>query len=111
MWPGPWYKKARLRIAKSAPSERKPIQIRAEVLRGWKPSTPFDARWDFATMTDNPAIDPKDDTTQIEAGWRDEDLKRAIAVAEQAGLKSYRIDITPDGTISIIVGDPAQDRE
>jgi hypothetical protein len=62
-------------------------------------------------MTDDPVIDPKDDIGQGEAGWRDEDLRRAIAIAAEAGLKSYRIEITPDGTISIIVGNPAQDRK
>jgi hypothetical protein len=110
MWPGPGFEKARLLIAKSVSTERKPIQIRAEVLRDWKPSAPFDARWDFAAMSDDPAIDPKD-TEQVDAGWRDEDLKRAIAVAEEAGLKSYRIEIAPDGTITIFVGNPARGRE
>ncbi len=32
------------------------------------------------------------------------DLKRALSVAEEAGLQSYRIEIATDGTISIIVG-------
>lgn len=100
-----------MRIAKSVPNERKPIQIRAAVLRDWRPSMPFGARWDFATMTDDAAIDPKGEKTLADAGWREEDLKRAIAIAEQAGLKSYRIEIAPDGTISIVVGEPAQDRE
>jgi hypothetical protein len=62
-------------------------------------------------MADDPAIDPKDETAQIDAGWRDEELKRAISVAEEAGLKSYRIEIAPDGTITIFVGDPAQGHE
>ena len=46
-----------------------------------------------------------------EAGWRDEDLKRAIAVAEEAGLTSYRIEIAPDGTITIFVGGLSQNGE
>lgn len=32
------------------------------------------------------------------------DVSRAISAAEKARLRSYRIDITPDGTISIVVG-------
>lgn len=95
-------------IAKSVSRERKPIQIRAEFLRDWKPSAPFDARWGFTTMTDDPAIGPEDETALVDAGWHDEDLKRAIAIAEEAGLKSYRIEIAPDGTVTIFVGDPAQ---
>src|SRR6478736_10531118 len=41
-------------------------------------------------------------------GWRQSDVKRAIAAAEQAGLVSYRVEIAPDGTIGIIVGDPQE---
>ncbi len=35
--------------------------------------------------------------------WRETDLARAIGVAKQAGLRSYRIEIAPDGGISIVV--------
>lgn len=40
--------------------------------------------------------------------WRDADLKRALGAAEKAGLGSYRVEIAPDGTISIIVGAPEE---
>lgn len=40
--------------------------------------------------------------------WRQSDVKRAIAAAEQAKLASYRVEIAPDGTIAIVVGDPAE---
>lgn len=36
---------------------------------------------------------------------RDGDLKRAIDAAKAAGLRSYRVEIAPDGTISLIVGE------
>jgi len=36
--------------------------------------------------------------------WKQSDVERAIAAAEQAGLESYRIEIAPDGTIGIVVG-------
>jgi hypothetical protein len=36
--------------------------------------------------------------------WREVDIKRAISAAEKARLRSYRVDIAPDGTISIVVG-------
>jgi hypothetical protein len=39
--------------------------------------------------------------------WRQSDVKRAIAAADQAGLQTYRVEIAPDGTISIIVGAPS----
>jgi hypothetical protein len=42
------------------------------------------------------------------SAWRQADVKRAIAAAEKAGLRSYRIEIGPDGTISIVVGAPSE---
>lgn len=45
---------------------------------------------------------PDDDAT--EPRWRDADVGRAIAAAEQAGLAAYRVEIAPDGTIAIVVG-------
>lgn len=62
-------------------------------------------------MTDDPVIDANEEMGRVEAGWRDEELRRAMVVAEEAGLKSYRIEIAPDGTITIFVGDAAQDRK
>jgi len=101
--------KARSLIAMGDSKGHKPIQIRAEVLRSWKPSRPFDGRQGFATMADDREIGTNEGGG--EAGWRDEDLKRAIAVAEEAGLTSYRIEIAPDGTITIFVGGLSQNGE
>ena len=42
--------------------------------------------------------------------WKHNDAERAIAAAEQAGLKSYRIEIAADGTIAIVVGEMAKPR-
>jgi hypothetical protein len=39
--------------------------------------------------------------------WSDADLDRALAAAERAGLKAYRIEISPDGAIAIVVGSSA----
>jgi hypothetical protein len=36
-------------------------------------------------------------------------VKRAIPAATQAGLECYRVEIARDGTISIIVGEPADE--
>jgi hypothetical protein len=48
-----------------------------------------------------PAQDEKDKTRGRQA-----DVRRAIAAAEKAGLRSYRVEIAFDGTISIVVGSP-----
>lgn len=39
--------------------------------------------------------------------FREADLKRAIAAANKAGMRHYRVDIQPNGTISVIVGSEA----
>lgn len=44
----------------------------------------------------------------VTAHWREADVKRALAAAEKARIRSYRVDITPDGTISIVVGAAAK---
>ncbi len=50
---------------------------------------------------------PKGGKARRGPGWRDDDLKRAVDVAEKAGLRSYRVEIAADGTITIVVGDQA----
>jgi hypothetical protein len=83
-----------------------PIQIQAEILRHRDAAAPFRARQGFVLMRD-----PQTDATEEKSGgrgrWREADLKRALAVAKEAGLQAYRIEIAPDGTISIVVGGQA----
>jgi hypothetical protein len=81
---------------------RRPIQVRADVLRQWSAS--FDARQGFALMPQDAGADLEASCAQSETGWRDADLKRAIAAAKEAGLQCYRVELAPDGTISVIVG-------
>jgi len=52
---------------------------------------------------------PEEATTRSNrtGSWRQADVKRAIAAAEQAGLRDYRVEIAPDGTIAIVVGKAA----
>lgn len=74
-----------------------PIQIRAQALR--KAAA---GRADDMCAPASEAAPPE------KAGWRQADVKRAIAAAKEAGLESYRIEVTPDGTIAIIVGAPEE---
>lgn len=48
------------------------------------------------------------DEPPLKARWRQSDVKRAIVAAEQAGLRAYRVEVAPDGTISIVVGAPSE---
>lgn len=62
----------------------------------------------FAMMPDQAATPSTKDQTHRKAQWRQSDVKRAIAAAEQAGLRLYRVEIALDGTISIVVGAPSE---
>lgn len=78
------------------------ISIRAQFLHEWQDQAQACASSGFIAMTDETTI------TQIPAAttgrWRQADVKRAINAAEQAGLQHYRVEIAPDGTLSIVVG-------
>jgi len=77
-----------------------PIQVRAQILS----DTPEDAC--PAALADF-VMTPEAGRKGALVGrgrWRQADVKRAIGAAEQAGLRFYRVDIAPDGTISIVVG-------
>lgn len=77
------------------------IQIKAQVLRDWPEQD---------TLGPMGASPIKADPGAEGAGrWTEAEVKRAIACAEAAGLASYRIELAPDGTVSIVVGDPSPD--
>jgi len=86
------------------------FQIRAQSLRGWKGLALASALSGFGVVPGEAMMQSSgDDTTR--KGWRQADVKRAIGAAEQAGLTSYRVEIAPDGTISVVVGEmPAETR-
>jgi hypothetical protein len=79
-----------------------PIQIRAQVLCETPQIAGSAGIADFAMMPDAAGIAA---VAGRKARWRQMDVKRAIGAAEQAGLRCYRVDIAPDGTISIVVGE------
>jgi hypothetical protein len=60
-------------------------------------------------MADDKASEPPEDAARPGGRWRNDDLKRALRIAQDAKLPSYRVEIAPDGTISIIVSVPAPD--
>lgn len=76
-----------------------PVRIQSQLLRERRTVDPAFGAGLFS-MTD--ANDPNLPHTR--GRWRQSDVKRAIAAAEQAGLAAYRVEIAPDGTISIVVG-------
>lgn len=55
----------------------------------------------FTLTADDPA--PKDSSPGSQH-WRQSDIDLALAAAKQADLQDFRIELAPDGTISIIVG-------
>ena len=82
-----------------------PIRIRSQFLRQWQPDGDLRAPGAFALMAEDADRSSSVSDARPPGHWRQRDVKRAIAAAEQAGLATYRVEIAPDGTISIIVGD------
>ncbi len=79
---------------------REPIQVQAQVLREWQADTPPVSLGGFGfTAPTATSSGPERGKT----AWRKADLKRALSVAQEAGLTSYRVEISPDGMITIIV--------
>jgi hypothetical protein len=81
-----------------------PVQIQARILRD-------------LDSTSLPAFDlPPSSTEKSDklekrrrVAWRETDLRRAIGAAKRAGLRFYSVEIAPDGTISIVVGEQSPD--
>lgn len=80
-----------------------PYQIRAQALRDGRYTAPPGFLLEGAPMPDDAAT-PSHKDARPKAPWRQADVRRAIAAAEQAGIALYRVEIAPDGTISIVVG-------
>lgn len=80
------------------------IQIQAQALRQRKGSAPPAGGAAFPMMPDIVTTAADGEAAARKTPWRQSDVRRAIAAAEQAGLSVYRVEIAPDGTISIVVG-------
>lgn len=87
------------RASKSGRAKR-PIQVRAQVLRGLP--TRGNATFGFFLPAEDPQ--PIAEGRSRSPHGRQSDVRRAVAAAEEAGLQDYRIEIAPDGTIAIVVG-------
>lgn len=83
-----------------------PFHIKSQLLRRaqLQPGAALDV---FEPRNGESAPEEAQAATRGKGRWRQSDVKRAIAAAEQAELESYRIEIAPDGTIAIVVGAPA----
>ena len=94
--------------AGSAGGAKRPIRIQAQMLRDKQACESSGATARLA-LPDDRATSPN--AGEMPRGqWGQADVKRAIAAAEQAGLQCYRVEVAPDGTISIVVGAPAETR-
>ena len=83
-----------------------PFHIKAQILRQAQ-LEPAAALGVFAERTGGADVPSPTARPTGKAGWRQSDVKRVLAAAGQAGLHSYRVEVAPDGTISLIVGEPA----
>ena len=81
------------------------------MLREKRYDAPPGALWGFALMPEDAATDSNVEGTAPERQWRQAEVKQALDAAQEAGLAAYRVEIAPDGTISIVVGAPAETPE
>ena len=84
-----------------------PFHIKAQILRQsqLEPTSAL-AVFEPRAGQGNPSSD--ESQASGKRHWRQSEVKRMIAAAEQAGLQSYRIELAPDGALSIIVGAPEE---
>jgi len=80
------------------------IQIRAHCLQGLETPDSLDAFIGGRAMGQQMTGATRSNAGPRRRQWRDRDLQRAIAVARRSKLLNYRIELAPDGTISIVVG-------
>jgi len=83
---------------------KSPIQIRAQFLCDRSVEAPAAPLSGFAIIPDAEALRPVEDPPRDRSDWRQRDAERAIKAAQQAGLTNYRVEIAPDGAVSIVVG-------
>jgi hypothetical protein len=84
-----------------------PFHIKAQILRQSQ-LEPGTALGVFEPRTEEGVPSSGETQASGKSRWRQSDVKRLVAAAEQAGLQSDRIEIAPDGTLSIIVGAPEE---
>jgi hypothetical protein len=84
-----------------------PFHIRSQILRQSQ-LEPATALGVFTPRAEEGVPAPAGAEMSGRGRWRQSDVKRAVAAAEQAGLEAYRVEVAPDGTISIVVGAPAE---
>jgi hypothetical protein len=92
----------------SRKDQKIPLQIQARILRDLDSMALPDSLPAFDFPTSNPGKWDKAEKRRRVA-WRENDLRRAIGAAKRAGLRFYSVEIGPDGTISIVVGDQSPD--
>ena len=83
---------------------RKPVQVQADILDRWEAPAFCHSSQGLPILTSEKPTPPSSDKTR-KPGWRDADLKRVIDTAQEAGLRTYRVEIADDGTITLFVGD------
>lgn len=84
------------------------MQIQARILRDLESSSLTDPMPGFELPGGNSGNWGKGEKRR-RVQWRETDLRRAIGAAKRAGLRFYSVEIAPDGTISIVVGEQSPD--
>ncbi len=85
-------------------AQKATIQIQAKFLRNNEALAQTGATLGIGRMLEDLGRETHGGDGRRRSGWRERDLKRAIGAAQKAGLIAYRVEIAPDGTISVVVG-------
>lgn len=85
-----------------------PINVRADALHKWSESSEANGAMAGLGLMPQAMATGLNGDQSPPGEWCDEQLKRAIAAAEEAGIASYRIEIAPNGTITIVVPAPPE---
>jgi hypothetical protein len=78
------------------------FRIQAHLLRRWISADPKNTVEAEALAADEPTACADTDSSEA----KDANLERAIEIAKEAGLENYRVELSPDGKVTIIVGPP-----
>lgn len=76
--------------------------VQAQSLSDYKPQTAAGPISGFEILLEGEALNAGACAPRDAPRWLEE-VKGAIKAAEEAGLRSYRIEIAPDGTIALVV--------
>lgn len=82
------------------------VQVRSQFLRDNPPVEANGPISGFSIVPEGEPLNSAPGASRRHPPSIEGDVKRAVDAANEAGLSAYRVEIDPDGTISLVVGMP-----